>query len=77
MVSRKLHVCTDNRICDGWIAYVVLNELAVIVARADFNGLDDLRYYAEREGYDGIMIGKPSVDWAKMHRCALYNECEV
>lgn len=76
MVTRKLHVTQDNRICDGWVAYVVLNELAVIVARADFNGLDDLRYYADREGYDGIMIGKPSVPWARFPNTTFGSELQ-
>lgn len=75
MVNTKLHVCHAPNICDGWVAYVVLNEMAVIVARADFNGLDDLRYYAEREGYDGIMIGKPSVPYARMHKCDVSTTC--
>lgn len=54
---------------NGWTAYVVLNGLAVPVARADFNGLDDLRYYASREGYDGIQICTCPTDWCKLVRC--------
>ena len=60
-MSAKLNVCSDKA---GWIGYVVLNGRAVILCRADFNGLDDLRYYADREGYDGILIGSPSVPFA-------------
>jgi hypothetical protein len=51
---------------DGWTAYIVVNGIALPVAHADFNGLDDLRYYAKREGYEGILIGAPSVDWGRI-----------
>ncbi|GMU26099.1 MAG: hypothetical protein AMXMBFR16_10040 [Candidatus Uhrbacteria bacterium] len=46
-----------------WTGYVVLNGCAVRVARGC---LADLRYYAEREGYDGILIGGPSVPFARI-----------
>lgn len=72
IIRRVLHV-TASHDSNGWAAYVVRDEKAVIVARADFNGLDDLRYYADREGYDGIIIGSPSVPWADRADCALYS----
>ena len=49
-----------------WTAYVVLNGFAVIVARADC--LDDLRYYADREGYDGILLGATELPQARLQR---------
>ena len=62
---------TEGR--DGWTGYVVLNGRAVAVAHADFNGLDDLRYYANREGYEGILHGSPSVPWGKVVDCVDVN----
>ena len=70
LVRRVLHV-TAQHDSNGWAAYVHRDERAVVVARADFNGLDDLRYYAEREGYDGIIIGTPCVPWADRADCDL------
>lgn len=63
----KLNVCSDPDF-GGWMAYIVINGLAVCVARADFNGLDDLRHYALREGYDGILFGTTSLSWGRITR---------
>jgi hypothetical protein len=64
----KLNV-TVNGGCGGWVAYLHINGRSVAVARADFNGLDDLRHYAQREGYEGILIGNPSAPWARLVDC--------
>jgi hypothetical protein len=48
-----------------WVGYLVLNGKAVKLCSGD--NLDDIRYYADREGYEGILIGPPSVtQWAKI-----------
>lgn len=62
----RLNVTTtqDNSGRDLWVGYVVLNGYAVRLATASYNGLDDLRYYAMREGFEGILIGPCSVPWA-------------
>ena len=61
----KLFVTTHVD-CNGWVAYTVLNGLAICVARARFNGLDDLRYYAKREGYSDLVVKQPSMPWGRI-----------
>lgn len=64
MVREKLNV-TSKHGGDGWCGYVVREGRAVKLVVAEFGDLDALRDWAERYGFDGILIGAPSVDWAE------------
>jgi hypothetical protein len=57
-----LNVTSGNRIFGTpWVGYIVENGKAYPLAGGT---LDSLRAYAQREGFDGILIGSPSVEWA-------------
>ena len=61
-MNNLLHVTGTNPIFGTpWTGYVVVGDLAYPLAGGT---LDSLRDYAVREGFDGILIGSPSVDWA-------------
>ncbi len=67
----KLNVATEQTTRYGavafeYVGYIVLNGCAVrLCSGAD---LSDLRYYAEVNGYDGILLGSPSVPWGRIVR---------
>ncbi len=44
-----------------WVGYIVEGDIAFPLAGGT---LDTLRAYAAREGFDGVLIGSPSVRWA-------------
>jgi hypothetical protein len=64
----KLNVTTepDGRGGKLWVAYEVCKVMGVNYAfrLATADNLDDLRYFGEREGYNDLLIGTPSVKWA-------------
>lgn len=45
-----------------WVCYACPFGLAVELFRG--NTLDDCRAFAKRMGWDGIVIGSPSMPWA-------------
>ena len=53
---------TNDMFGTPWIGYIVEGDIAYPLAGGT---LDSLRAYALREGFDGILIGSPSVEWAK------------
>jgi hypothetical protein len=67
----KLNVTGEPDGRDGrlWVAYEVCKVMGVRYAfrLATADNLDDLRYYADREGYGGILVGSPSVKWAALN----------
>jgi hypothetical protein len=59
-MTDKLNVTIKLSTDWKWTGYAVRDGRAVSLC---YGNLDECRVYAERHGFDGILIGAPSVDW--------------
>jgi hypothetical protein len=60
----KLDVtCGSSPVGTRWTGYIVENGAAY--PYVGYNNLDRMREWATREGFEGIIIGSPSVVWAE------------